>query len=84
MQDHEGFPGAEFSEAEDISPLAGDELPTVVEEPNGPRELHSHDVTLRDGTTQTIHFYAEPGWQPGGLDDLPEGFEINENIYRGE
>ncbi len=45
--------------------------------------LHSKDVILRGGRPQTIYFFAKAEKDEGGLDAIPEGYEVSENERTG-
>lgn len=43
--------------------------------------LNSKEVTLRGGKKQTIYYFSKDE-RPEGC-DLPEGYEVNENVRNG-
>jgi hypothetical protein len=40
--------------------------------------LHSRDTTLKNGTKQTIYFFASDE-KEGALDSIPKGYEVSES-----
>jgi hypothetical protein len=40
--------------------------------------LHSRDTTLKNGTKQTIYFFASEE-KDGALDAVPKGYEVSES-----
>lgn len=40
--------------------------------------LHSRDTTLKNGTKQTIYFFASEA-KDGALDAIPKGYEVSES-----
>jgi hypothetical protein len=40
--------------------------------------LHSRQTTLKNGTKQTIYFFAKEE-KEGALDKLPEGYQVSES-----
>jgi len=40
--------------------------------------LHSRDTTLKNGTKQTIYFFASEA-KDGALDAIPNGYEVSES-----
>jgi hypothetical protein len=40
--------------------------------------LHSRDTTLKNGTKQTIYFFASEA-KEGALDSVPKGYEVSES-----
>ncbi len=40
--------------------------------------LHSRDTTLKNGTKQTIYFFASDE-KEGALDSVPKGYEVSES-----
>lgn len=44
--------------------------------------LHSKEVTLRGGRSQTIYFFAQDV-RPGALDSVPAGYMVMENARTG-
>lgn len=40
--------------------------------------LHSRDTTLKNGTKQTIYFFASDE-KEGALDAIPKGYEVSES-----
>ena len=40
--------------------------------------LHSRDTTLKNGSKQTIYFFASAE-QQGVLDSIPDGYEVSES-----
>jgi len=40
--------------------------------------LHSRDTTLKNGTKQTIYFFASEE-KEGALDAVPKGYEVSES-----
>lgn len=44
--------------------------------------LNSKQVTLRGGKLQTIYYFSKDE-RPETACDLPEGFEVNENVRNG-
>lgn len=40
--------------------------------------LHSRDTTLKNGTKQTIYFFASDE-KDGALDAIPKGYEVSES-----
>ena len=40
--------------------------------------LHSRDTTLKNGTKQTIYFFASDE-KEGSLDAIPKGYEVSES-----
>jgi len=44
--------------------------------------LHSKDVTLRGGRSQTIYYFAKEV-KDGSLDEIPEGYTVVENKRTG-
>ena len=45
--------------------------------------LHSKAVTLRGGRKQTIFFFAREVKDEGGLDAVPQGYQVVENKKTG-
>ena len=45
--------------------------------------LNSKDVTLRGGKTQTIYYFSKDERPETGVDDVPEGMQVNENPRNG-
>lgn len=45
--------------------------------------LHSKDVILKGGRPQTIYYFAKEEKPEGGLDEIPEGYEVAENSRTG-
>ncbi len=44
--------------------------------------LNSKEVTLRGGKKQTIYYFSKDE-RPEGIDDVPEGMQVNENPRNG-
>lgn len=44
--------------------------------------LHTRDVTLRGGRSQTIYFFAQT-IKEGAIDELPAGYVVSENPRTG-
>jgi hypothetical protein len=56
---------------------------SVVSEKSGKTYyLHTRDVTLRGGRSQTIYFFAQT-IKEGAIDELPAGYVVSENPRTG-
>ena len=44
--------------------------------------LNSKEVTLRGGKKQTIYYFSKDE-RPEGIDEVPEGMQVNENPRNG-